>query len=369
MHETILVTKSSMPPIEEYIEKMKVIWENHWLTNRGIYHKEFEKKLLNYLNVHNISLFTNGHMALELTIQAMNLTGEVITTPFTFASTTQAIVRNGLTPVFCDINKENYTIDVDKIESLITDKTSAIIPVHVYGNICDVDAIEKIAKKYNLKVIYDAAHAFGEKFNGRNIATFGDVSMFSFHATKVFHTIEGGAVAFNDDDLDDKLNKIKNFGIESEEVISEIGANSKMNEFQAIMGLCNLEHLEDEILKRKKVVERYRENLNNITGIKIMNEVNGVDSNYAYFPVLINEEVFGVNRDYIYKVLKNNNIFARKYFYPLTSTFDCYKGKFEVNETPVALKISKNILTLPLYADLSMEEVDKICRIILDSRK
>lgn len=368
MNKSILVTQSSMPLLDEYVDRIKDIWDNRWLTNKGKFHQEFEAKLIEYLDISNVSLFTNGHMALEVGIESMNLTGEVITTPFTYASTTQAIVRNRLTPVFCDINEDDYTIDVNKIEELITDKTSAIIPVHVYGNACNVDEIDKIAKKYNLKVIYDAAHSFGEVYNGRGIASYGDASMFSFHATKVFHTIEGGAFTYNDDSITNKLEKLKCFGIESEEVVDEIGTNAKMNEFQAAMGLCNLEHIEEEIAKRKKVVERYRKRLRNVKGIKIVEEQAGLKSNYAYFPVLFNKEEFGFDRDDVCNVLANNNIFARKYFYPLTSSFECYKGKFDINETPVAKYVSENILTLPLYADLLIEEVDKICDIIINMK-
>ncbi|NLW47623.1 MAG: aminotransferase class I/II-fold pyridoxal phosphate-dependent enzyme, partial [Firmicutes bacterium] len=251
------VTRSSMPDFEEYIEEIKELWDSHWLTNMGVKHKQLESSLLKYLDTPNITLFTNGHLALECIIAALNLTGEVITTPFTFASTTHAIVRNGLRPVFCDINSFDYTIDVDRLESLITDKTSAIIPVHVYGNICNVTEIEKIAKKHNLKVIYDAAHAFGVRLNGKNVANFGDAAMFSFHATKVFNTIEGGAATYQDDHLSKTLYDIKNFGITDPESVEYVGGNAKMNEFQAAMGLCNLRHIDAEIEKRKKVIERY----------------------------------------------------------------------------------------------------------------
>ena len=361
----ILVTRSSMPTLDEYIEEIKPIWDSHWMTNMGVYHEKLKDELIKYLEVENISLFVNGHMALELTLQAMNLSGEVITTPFTFASTTHAIVRNGLTPVFCDINFEDYTVDVTKIESLITDKTSAIVPVHVYGNICNIEEIDRIAKKYDLKVIYDAAHAFGEKYKGKSVGTFGDASMFSFHATKVFNTIEGGAVSFLSESLGKELYKLKNFGIQSEDIVDGVGSNAKMNEFQAAMGICNLRHLEEEINKRKKVVERYVNNLSGIDGIKILKENKDVKSNYSYFPVVFNEKVFGSSRNEVYEKLKENNIFARKYFYPLTNTFDCFHGKFDVNLTPVALHIAKRVLTLPLYADLSLEDVDRICEIIL----
>lgn len=365
----ILVTRSSMPTLDEYIEEIKPIWDSHWMTNMGVYHEKLKDELIKYLEVKNISLFVNGHMALELTLQAMNLSGEVITTPFTFASTTHAIVRNGLTPVFCDINFEDYTLDVTKLESLITDKTSAIVPVHVYGNICNVEEIDKIAKKYDLKVIYDAAHAFGEKYKEKSVGEFGDASMFSFHATKVFNTIEGGAVSFSNESLGRELYKLKNFGIESEDIVDGVGSNAKMNEFQAAMGICNLRHLEEEINKRKKVVERYVNNLSEIDGIKIVQENKDVKSNYSYFPVVFNEKVFGSSRNEVYEKLKENNIFARKYFYPLTNTFDCFHGRFDVNLTPVALHIAKRVLTLPLYADLSMEDVDRICEIILSLKK
>ena len=236
-----------MPSFEEYMEAIKPLWESRWLTNMGANHEELAKRLCEYLKVPNISLFVNGHMALELTLQAMDLEGEVITTPFTFASTTHAIVRSGLTPVFCDIDPENYTIDITKIEELITPKTCAIVPVHVYGNVCDLDAIDDIAKKHGLKVIYDAAHAFAVEYKGKGIGDFGDASMFSFHATKVFHTIEGGAIATSDKELMDRLWMLKDFGIRDEEVVDGIGANAKMNEFCAVMGLCNLDHIDSEI--------------------------------------------------------------------------------------------------------------------------
>lgn len=369
MNEKILVTKSSMPQLDEYIDEIKDLWQSHWLTNMGIKHQTLEKELKKYLGVDNISLMTNGHLSLELAIQAMNLTGEVITTPFTFASTTHAIVRNGLTPVFCDINPVDFTMDVTKIESLITDQTSAIIPVHVYGNICNIEEIQKIAKKYDLKVIYDAAHTFGVKYKDKGIGTFGDASMFSFHATKVFNTIEGGAVCFSDEDFGKKLYQLKNFGIKNENVVDAIGSNAKMNEFQAAMGICNLRHVDEEISKRKIVVERYRQHLKGVDGIQLSPIQQDVQSNYAYFPIVINEKEFGVTRNEISDKLKENNIFSRKYFYPLTNSFDCFHGLYDVNETPIALQISKRVLTLPLYADLKLDEVDRICSIILDLKK
>lgn len=367
--DKILVTRSSMPPIEEYIEEIKELWDSHWLTNMGEKHKQLEAELKEYLNVEGISLFTNGHMALELAIQAMNLSGEVITTPFTFASTTHAIVRNGLTPVFCDIDPEDYTMDVNKLEELITDKTSAIIPVHVYGNVCNVEEIERIAKKYDLKVIYDAAHTFGVKYKGRGIGSYGDASMFSFHATKVYNSIEGGAITFRNEEFGLDLYRLKNFGIRSEVVIDSVGANAKMNEFQAAMGLCNLRHVDEEIAKRKKVYEKYMELLDSVEGLQLLKPQKDVVPNYAYFPVVFNEKEFGSSRNEVCEALKEEGIFARKYFYPLTNTFDCFHGKYDVNETPIALRISKRVLTLPMYADLSMEDVERICKIILKLKK
>lgn len=358
----ILVTKSSMPPLEEYINEIKGLWESHWLTNMGEKHLELEDNLNNYLKTNNITLFTNGHLALECAIAALNLTGEVITTPYTFVSTTHAIVRNGLKPVFCDINPEDYTIDVTKIEELITEKTSAIIPVHVYGNVCNIEEIQRIADKFNLKIIYDAAHTFGVTINGVGIGNFGDVSMFSFHATKVFNTIEGGALTYNNPKLQQVLNDIKNFGITGPETIEYIGGNAKMNEFQAAMGLCNLRHVDEEIEKRKLVVDRYNENLSNIDGIILSKPQKGVKSNYAYFPVIF--DGFKKDRDQVFEELKENNIIARKYFYPLTNAIECYQDEYNVDDTPVAKHIAEHVLTLPLYSDLELEDVDRICEII-----
>lgn len=367
MNDIIQVTCSSMPDFEEYIEEIKDLWESHWLTNMGTKHKQLEGLLLDYLKTPKITLFTNGHLALECVIAALNLTGEVITTPFTFASTTHAIVRNGLEPVFCDINPDDYTMDVIKLESLITDKTSAIIPVHVYGNICNVKEIEKIANKYNLKVIYDAAHAFGVKVNDTSIANFGDACMFSFHATKVFNTIEGGAVTYKDGKLAKVLYDIKNFGITGLESVEYVGGNAKMNEFQAAMGICNLRHIDEEIKKRKAVVEKYFERLREVEGIKLCKLKDNVKSNYAYFPVVF--DGYKMTRDEVFEGLKEQNIIARKYFYPLTNSFECYKDRFSPDETPVAKYIAERVLTLPLYADLALEDVDRICNIILNNNK
>lgn len=358
-----------MPELEEYINEISSMWESHWLTNMGPKHMELQKQLCNYMGVENVELLTNGHMALELTLQAMNLQGEVITTPFTFASTTYAIIRNGLEPVFCDIDPITFTIDTEKLENKITDRTCAILPVHVYGNVCNIEEINRIAQKYELKVIYDAAHTFGETYKGKGIGSFGDASCFSFHATKVFNTIEGGAVTFTDKRFGEALYELKNFGIHGPEEVCAIGANAKMNEYCAAMGLCNLRHIEDEIAKRRAVVERYRTHLEGIEGIQLNAVQPDVKSNYAYFPVIFEENIFGSSRAEVFEALAEQNIGARKYFYPLTNTFSAFHGKYDVMETPVALHISKRVLTLPLYADLAFEDVDLICRIVQECRK
>ena len=351
--EKILVTRPSIPPFDEYVEEIRSIWETKWLTNMGPKHNELEKQLKDYLGVNHISLFTNGHAALELGLQALNLKGEVITTPFTFASTTHAIVRNGLTPVFCDIDPETYTIDSTKIENLITDKTSAIVPVHVYGTVCNVEEIDRIANKYGLKVIYDAAHTFGVRYKGKGIGSFGDVSMFSFHATKVYNTVEGGALCYNSLEYGDTLRKLRDFGIKDEEIVDGIGSNAKMTEFCAAMGLCNLRHVADDIASRKQIVEQYRDGFSGIEGIKLLPIQKDVESNYAYFPIVIDEKAFGHSRNEVHEHLKKKEIYTRKYFYPLTSNFDSYYGRFNPNLTPVAMHISKRVLTLPLYASMT----------------
>lgn len=365
MKDKILVTQSSIPDLEEYVKEIQPIFESRWLTNNGVKHKELESKLKEYLKVNEISLFTNGHMALYSALKILDLQGEVITTPFSFSSTTHAIVQNGLKPVFCDINEENYTIDVNKIESLITDKTCAIVPVHVYGQVCDVKKIEEIAKKHNLKVVYDAAHAFGIEVDGKGIGTFGDISMFSFHATKVFNTVEGGALVYNDVALKEKIDKFKNFGINGPERVEMVGINSKMNEFQASMGLCNLRHINEELEKRKKVFEKYNELLKDVKGIKILNYQKGVKNNYAYYPVIFDKEVFGRSRDQVKEELEKNNIYTRKYFYPLINDYECYREQYSSKDTPVAKKIADEVLTLPMYANLDLKDVERIVSIIL----
>lgn len=365
MRKEINVTRSSMPSFEEYCREIESLWESRWLTNSGAKYQILEQDMKEYLHVRNINFFSNGHQALEAAMSVLKLTGEIITTPFTYASTTQAIARNGLTPVFCDIEPDFYTMDSDKIEKLITEKTTAIVPVHVYGNVCNYKRIEELAQKYNLKVIYDAAHAFGVEADDEGIGQIGDIAMFSFHATKVFHTIEGGGLAYKDDSLTEDFNAWKMFGMRGKEDAEMIGTNAKMTEFQAAMGICNLRHVNEEITKRKAAVEKYREYLSDIPGIRLCPVQNGVKSNYAYFPVYFDKKTFGKSRDEVLALLMGQEIYARKYFYPLTSEFTAYRNIFPIQETPVAKDASENILTLPLYADLPLSDVERICHVIL----
>ena len=369
---SIYVTRPSMPKLEDFIEEIKPIFNSHVLTNMGPVYKKFQNELINYLGVPELSVFTNGHLALEMSIHALGLKekgmqvggGEVITTPFTFVSTTHAIVRNGLKPIFCDISKEDYCIDPNKIEKLITEKTVGIIPVHVYGNICEVQKIENIADKYGLKVIYDGAHAFGEQYYGKGIGNFGDATIFSFHATKVFNSIEGGAVSFLDKRYGVPLHELKNFGIHGEIEVSAVGGNAKLDEIRAAMGIANLRRIEECIAARKIVHDRYFERLGNMQGITLCKTQNGVTPNYAYFPVYFDKEKFGKSRDDIYAALKEHDIYSRKYFYPCSNELTCYK-EYVDQKTPVAHDVSLHILTLPIYEGLALEDVDRICDIIL----
>ncbi len=364
MNNPINVTRSSMPSFEEYCEEIRELWDSRWLTNSGVKHRQLEADLRAYLDVPHAVLYTNGHLALEHILTALDLPqgGEIITTPFTFVSTTHAITRCGLVPVFCDVEETYYTLDPAKIEALISDKTCAIMPVHVYGNLCDVDAIAAIAARHNLPVIYDAAHAFGVTKDGVSVANFGTASMFSFHATKVYNTIEGGALCFSQNGLEEKLNVLKNFGQQGEDC-PFVGANAKMSEFQAAMGICNLRHLGGEIAKRRLAAERYRQHLDGVEGITLCPAQEGVTSNYAYFPVVF--DGYKYTRDEVFARLAEQNIVARKYFYPLTSDFTCYRETVSAHDTPVARHVAKNVLTLPLFADLTEADVDRICAIIL----
>ena len=366
----ILVTRPSLPPIEEYEALVREIFHSHYLTNGGAQHKKLESTLAEMLDVPYLRLFTNGHLALECALSAFGFEGgEIITTPFTFISTTHAIVRSGLEPVFCDVEPTYYTLDPAQLEDKINSRTRAILPVHVYGNPCDMDAIERIAKRHNLPVLYDAAHAFGVTINGRGVASYGDASMFSFHATKCFNTIEGGGVACSNADFAEKLNGLKNFGYHPDEEIREVGGNAKMNEFQAAMGLCNLKYFKQEIEKRAKVATRYRENLRAIEGVSFRPIPDGVSSNFAYLPVTFDPDAFGCSRDDVAETLKSFGIFPRKYFYPLASAVACYHDRFNPEDTPTALAVSKRVLTLPMYADLALSDVDDICEVIASCKR
>lgn len=364
--EKILVTRSSMPPFEEYAEMIRPLWDSHWLTNMGDYHKQLEKELEEYLHTKHLSLTVNGHMALELAIQSMKFPegSEIITTPFTFISTTHAIMRNNLKPVFCDIKRDDFTIDEEKIEELITPRTVAIVPVHVYGNICNIKKIQDIAFQYDLKVIYDAAHAFAEEYLGENIANFGDISVFSFHATKVFNTIEGGAVCCHTEGKWNQLYNLKNFGIRSEESVVSVGANAKMNEFQAAMGLCNLKHIDEEIQKRKIIVERYRSLLDRIKEVHLHFLDPDIKGNYAYLPALIDT---AAHRDQLYNNLRRHGILSRKYFYPITADAACFKNQYKQVDLRNARDIAGRILVLPLFADMTEEQVNFVCQIIMQT--
>lgn len=359
-----------MPPYEEYIEAIKPLWESRWITNMGEYHKELEKKLKEYLEVPELSLMVNGHMALEMAIQAFDFPegAEVITTPFTFISTTHAIVRNHLQPVFCDVKASDGTIDETKIEDLITEKTVAILPVHVYGNVCNIEEIQRIADKYGLKVIYDAAHAFGVKYKGKGIGNYGDASIFSFHATKVFNTIEGGAVTFSEHSLYERLYNLKNFGIRGEELVVSIGANAKMNEFSAIMGLCNLARVDQEISQRKENWKLYKKRIRNIQEIYLFEENLNTIRNYAYFPLIVKENKRW-DRDELYEQFRKQNIYCRKYFCPLTSDQACFKNKYKNINLSTARHLAEQVLVLPLYFGMKAEVVNRVIKVIKGLRE
>lgn len=357
-----------MPHLEEYVEEIRDIWDTRWLTNMGPKHQRLERELAEALGAPLVSVFSSGHQALEAVFSLLPPGSEVITTPFTFASTTLAMVRCGLVPVFCDIEPEFYTLDPEKIESLITEKTAAIAPVHVYGNLCDWRRIRDIAGRHNLKVIYDAAHAFGVRDGETGAGALGDISMFSFHATKVFHTIEGGGLAYRDPALAGQFAAWRQFGMFDGEQSEICGTNAKLTEFGAAMGLCNLRHVDEQISLRRTAAQRYRERLAEQRGLTLCAEQPGVRPNYAYMPVQIQPELFGCDRDGVAERLKEQEIYARKYFYPLTSEFPLYQGRFPIQETPVAAGVSRRILCLPLYADLMIEDVDRICDIVLACR-
>lgn len=365
MDEKIPVTKSSMPPYEEYCREIASLWKNCWLTNAGEKHQQLLGQLQEMLRTPCVELFVNGHSALELGIEALELSGEVITTPYTFASTTHALVRNGLKPVFCDIKESDFTIDETKLEALITPDTSAILAVHVYGQPCNVERLEEIARAHGLKLIYDAAHAFGVQVNGRPISAYGDMSMFSFHATKVFHTIEGGALVYRDAVLGDRLRSLRNFGLVGEQV-SVPGCNGKLTEFAAAMGLCNMRHLEESIARRKSAYQTYEAGLRDVPGIRPFRYISteSVVQNYAYYPLIVDDKVIVGGRDYLQQALESKQIFTRKYFFPLTSDFICYQDLAPSKSLPVAQYMSDHVLCLPMYADLTKEQVEHICGVI-----
>lgn len=361
----LLVTEATLPDYASYTKAIKEIWETKWLTNQGPVHNKFESELKEFLNIDNITLFCNGHMALDCAVKSLKESrggGEIITTPFTFVSTTHALYLNGFTPVFCDIKDTDYTIDEEKIESLITDKTVAIVATHVYGFPCNVKRIEEIAEKHGLYVIYDAAHAFGEKIDGTPIGMFGDISMFSFHATKVFNTIEGGMLSYRDGRLKEKLYLLKNFGIVNAEEVACAGLNAKMNEFQAAMGIENLKQVKNDIENRKKATEVYYKLLSNTDGVILSPHRKDVEYNYSYMPILIDKENFGLTRDELYDRLTEYNIFPRKYFYPLVSNISVYESFG--GDLPIANRVADSVLCLPMFGALSAQTVSNVCEII-----
>lgn len=364
--EPIYYTRPLLPDLNEYTQLLECIWGSRQLTNNGQMARRLETELSSLLKTKYLSVFSNGTSALQIALKTLRLHGEVITTPFTFAATTHALYWNNLTPVFCDIEEDTFTIDTDKVEELITPETTAILPVHVFGNPCRVGPLQQLAKKYGLKLIYDAAHAFGVEINGKSIASFGEISMFSLHATKIYHTIEGGALSFADPDMKKRADKLRNFGIVNEELITEPGINAKLNEVQAAMGLLLTKSVRVEIEKRKHLTLLYRELLNDIPGIIVGRDQDGVVHNYPYFVIRVDREAFGIDRDELQKRLRQYNVVARKYFYPLCSNIRCYRQLPSSNpqNLPVAEKVSKQVLSLPLYGDLGSEAVEKICSII-----
>jgi len=366
LKDPVYVTRPALPPLEEFTEYLKQIWDSRILTNNGPFHQQFEKELAEYLGVKYVSLFSNGTLALVTALQALRITGEVITTPFSFVATTHALWWNNIKPVFVDIEPEYFTIDPEKIEAAITPQTTAILAVHVYGNPCRVEAIQKIADTHGLKVIYDAAHAFGVKVNGESILNFGDLSVLSFHATKVFNTFEGGAIICHDEKTKKRIDFLKNFGFADEVTVVEPGINAKMNEFQAALGRLQLKHVEEYIEKRKAVAAKYRNELKNVKGIRFLDDIPGVKHSYTYFPVLIDEKIYGESRDEVYERLKKNNIYGRRYFYPLISRFSTYRGLASASAVnlPLAEKIANQVICLPIFPDLKSETIKQVITLL-----
>lgn len=366
-NKPITVTQPCLPPLEEFIPYLEQIWENKWLTNNGPLHQELEKELAEYLGVKYISLFSNGTLALISALQVLNITGEVITTPFSFVATTHSLWWNKITPVFVDIEPDYLNLDPAKIEAAITDKTTAIMPVHVYGNPCHVDEIQQIADKHGLKVIYDAAHAFGVKKEGTPILNYGDLSVLSFHATKVYSTIEGGAIICHTPEMKHHIDNLKNFGFRGELVVEEPGINAKLNEIQAAYGLLQLKYIDGFIERRKEITNLYRSLIKNVNGIRFMEDIIDVSHGYSYFPILVDEKEYGITRDALYEKLKENNIFARRYFYPLISSFEPYRElpSATAANLPVATKAADEVLCLPIFVELENEQVRYITELIL----
>ena len=367
----ILVNQPSLPDLEEFTLLLRDIWESKHLTNFGKFHKQLEIELAKYLGVQHISLFANGTLALIAALQVLDIKGEVITTPYSFVATTHAIKWNGIKPVFSDIDRKTCNLDPNKIERKISDQTSAILPVHVYGNPCDVNSIQDLADTYGIKVIYDAAHSFGVKLNNESILNFGDLSVLSFHATKVFNTFEGGAIICHDAKIKKRIDYLKNFGFANETTVVAPGINAKMNEMQAAIGLLQLKGFDVNLIKREKVANYYKESFKNIHGIKVLNNPPNVKSNYGYFPIFVDSNEYGVSRDELYFKLKENNIFARRYFYPLISHFPTYRNLESSNpeNLPVAEIASEQIICLPIYAELLLEDVQNIVGFIRDYKK
>jgi dTDP-4-amino-4,6-dideoxygalactose transaminase len=362
----ITVTQPFFPPLDEFIPYLEDIWKSKWLTNNGNYHKELEKALCEYLKVPYISLFANGTLPLMVALQALEITGEVITTPYSFVATTHALWWNGIKPVFVDVEDKTGNLDPEKIEAAITPKTTAIMPVHVYGTPCNTEAIRQIADKHGLKVIYDGAHAFGVEKNGQSILTAGDISTLSFHATKTYNTAEGGALVCHDEPAKLQIDRLKNFGFAGETNVVMPGINGKMDEIRAALGLLNLKYVDYAIEKRQNIALLYRQKLKKVSGITMMDEVPDVKSNYTYFPVFINENEYGMSRDNLYEKLKSHNIYGRRYFYPLISSFSPYRDldSAKPENLPVAVKLADNVICLPIYADLSAEDVEGICGLV-----
>jgi dTDP-4-amino-4,6-dideoxygalactose transaminase len=362
----ITVTSPLLPPLDEFIPYLEDIWKRKWITNNGFYHQELEKALCEYLKVPYISLFTNGTLPLMVALQALRITGEVITTPYSFVATTHSLWWNGIKPVFVDVEEKTCNLDPDKTESAITPKTTAIMPVHVYGNPCNIDAIKLIADKYGLKVIYDAAHAFGVEKGGKSILTDGDISTLSFHATKTYNTVEGGALACHDEATKKRIDYLKNFGFANETEVVMPGINGKMDEIRSAYGLLNLKYVDNAIEKRRQIALQYRRELENVPGITMMNGIPNVKLNYSYFPVFVNKDEYGMSRDELYEKLKSNNIYGRRYFYPLISTFSPYRGldSARPENLPVATKLADMVICLPMYHELTEADINMIVSLI-----